>query len=621
MCPAYCQVRRKMRSCSSRATDGSTYQSQGIVLLPATVAIGVIVACSLGRDLAAGSEERRALTYCSRLLACARNPAGGPMSPAPARGSSTLARMRGHGHRRAEVDAAEIAAAVAAEAAFMEDVLCRLIEAPTTLGNEEPGQEVMRDALREIGLEPFDMPLDEEMLRAHPAASPFSWDISGKRNVVADWQPVGDGGRSLVLNGHIDVVAEASSLWRTAPYTPVRDGDWVYGRGAGDMKAGLAVILGAVKGLRALGLAPSAHPCSCSRWWKRSAPGTVPCRRPSAACAPTPASSRSRSRPRSRSRRSACCGSTSTSPALSAHAGDARDGANAIEASFPVVAALRRLETELNESPPPPYDACAHPINLNVGVDPRRRLALDRRCRVHTLVPPRALPGAAGRLAAGEDRGDGRGRGRDPLLPRRASPARSLRRASRARAPRSTPHHPLVTTLARELRGGRGSRSRARADDGDDRRRLFLLEGIPVRLLRSLGGEPARGRRTRQHPFHDHRRAGPRRLHPRLVRGGGDVTPLRGISEIRRFFRTNETPIWFVSATPFNLLGIDRWVRSFCVPQLLRLVRRPAPERVRAEARGAADLRFDRGDLQLPARAQGGRRPRQGARAAARRSS
>jgi biotin carboxylase len=39
--------------------------------------------------------------------------------------------------------------------------------------------------------------------------------------------------------------------------------------------------------------------------------------------------------------------------------------------------------------------------------------------------------------------------------------------------------------------------------------------------------------------------------------------PLRGVSEIRRYFRTNETPIWFVSATAFNLLGIDRWVRSF----------------------------------------------------------
>ena len=38
---------------------------------------------------------------------------------------------------------------------------------------------------------------------------------------------------------------------------------------------------------------------------------------------------------------------------------------------------------------------------------------------------------------------------------------------------------------------------------------------------------------------------------------------LRGMSDIRAFFRTNETPVYFVSATAFNLLGIDRWVRNF----------------------------------------------------------
>jgi biotin carboxylase len=37
---------------------------------------------------------------------------------------------------------------------------------------------------------------------------------------------------------------------------------------------------------------------------------------------------------------------------------------------------------------------------------------------------------------------------------------------------------------------------------------------------------------------------------------------LRGIAEVRQFFRTNETPLYFVSPTAFNLLGIDRWVRN-----------------------------------------------------------
>ena len=38
---------------------------------------------------------------------------------------------------------------------------------------------------------------------------------------------------------------------------------------------------------------------------------------------------------------------------------------------------------------------------------------------------------------------------------------------------------------------------------------------------------------------------------------------LKGISEIRTFFRTNEQPIFFIGPTAFNLLGIDRWVRGF----------------------------------------------------------
>jgi biotin carboxylase len=38
---------------------------------------------------------------------------------------------------------------------------------------------------------------------------------------------------------------------------------------------------------------------------------------------------------------------------------------------------------------------------------------------------------------------------------------------------------------------------------------------------------------------------------------------LRGISDIRRYFYRNDVPTYFVSATNFNLLGIDEWVRHF----------------------------------------------------------
>ncbi len=38
---------------------------------------------------------------------------------------------------------------------------------------------------------------------------------------------------------------------------------------------------------------------------------------------------------------------------------------------------------------------------------------------------------------------------------------------------------------------------------------------------------------------------------------------LKNISEIRRFFHRNEDPIFFISATNFNLLGLDEWCKNF----------------------------------------------------------
>src|SRR5919107_1696351 len=45
--------------------------------------------------------------------------------------------------------------------------------------------------------------------------------------------------------------------------------------------------------------------------------------------------------------------------------------------------------------------------------------------------------------------------------------------------------------------------------------------------------------------------------------GAGSRRTLKGIPEIRNFFRTSTEPIYFLGATAFNLLGLDRWVRNF----------------------------------------------------------
>jgi acetylornithine deacetylase len=266
------------------------------------------------------------------------------------------------------LDEERIAAAVAEQGGWMEELLIRLVEAPTVLGNEEAGQRVMEDAFRSLGLEPVDVPLDAGTLRSHPNASSFSWDVAGKRNVVATWPAAGNGGRSLILGGHVDVVPPgAEGLWTHPPFEAVREGDWIYGRGSGDMKAGLAAIAGAVRGLRSLGLEPRA-PIQLQSVVEEECTGNgaLQC----VASGP---------------RADACViaephfDHITTAQVgvlwfrveiegVAAHAGHAELGENAIEAAFAVIAALRELELELNRDPPPPFDRVEHPLHLNVGV-------------------------------------------------------------------------------------------------------------------------------------------------------------------------------------------------------------------------------------------------------------
>jgi acetylornithine deacetylase len=263
----------------------------------------------------------------------------------------------------------EILEAIATESAWMEELLVRLVEAPTTLGDEEPGQVVMEEAFAELGLEPYDVTMDTEVLSSHPLASPFSWDVSSKRNVVATWQPVlSGGGKSLVLNGHIDVVSpEPLALWSSSPFRPRRDGEWLYGRGAGDMKAGLAAMLGAVRGLRQLGVRPAA-PVELQSVVEEECTGNGALA--TALASPFPDAAVV-TEPFGNGIMVAQVGVLwfhVRALGMPAHVGEAPAGVNAIEKIFSVAPALEALEAKLNDAPPPPFDKVEHPANLNLGV-------------------------------------------------------------------------------------------------------------------------------------------------------------------------------------------------------------------------------------------------------------
>jgi acetylornithine deacetylase len=106
-----------------------------------------------------------------------------------------------------------------------------------------------------------------------------TWDVlPGRPNTVARW-PGRGGGRSLILNGHVDVAeVRQPELWTYPPFGGlVRDGA-VHGRGSSDMKAGLAGFVFALKALRAAGFEPDGDIIVESVMGEeRSEPGTRAC--------------------------------------------------------------------------------------------------------------------------------------------------------------------------------------------------------------------------------------------------------------------------------------------------------------------------------------------------------
>ena len=99
-------------------------------------------------------------------------------------------------------------------------------------------------------------------------------------NVVGTYRPAHRNGRSLIFNGHIDVVPTGDwNRWTTPPFEPRIDGKWMYGRGAGDMKSGLAGTLFAFDAVRAAGFTPTApdpFPVRCRRGMYRQRYACLP---------------------------------------------------------------------------------------------------------------------------------------------------------------------------------------------------------------------------------------------------------------------------------------------------------------------------------------------------------
>ena len=250
-------------------------------------------------------------------------------------------------------------------------LLARLVRHRSVLGEEASCLAEMEAVYGEIGLAPRRVAVEPEALAAHPGFSPPLIPYAGRDNVVAVHHPRAVRGRSLMLQGHVDVVPEgAADLWTTPPYEPaIRDGR-MYGRGAADMKAGIAAYVTAFRALRLAGLQPAAEVQmaavieeECTGNGALAVMQALP--KPDACLIPEPGPGH----PALYTAEVGVVWAWVTVTGRPTHVREMQAGVNAIEAAYVVAKHFRDYETEMNrgELRHPAFAADNHPINVNFG--------------------------------------------------------------------------------------------------------------------------------------------------------------------------------------------------------------------------------------------------------------
>jgi acetylornithine deacetylase len=253
-----------------------------------------------------------------------------------------------------------VESALPASISFLQE----LVRVPSLLGNEEPAQRLVEERLVELGFETRSVQPDPAELAEHPDSGIPLLPYEGRRSVIGTLP--GRDGRSLLLNGHVDVVSEApADRWTRAPFGAEIEGGRLYGRGACDMKGGVAAMLLAVEA--ALSAGPLAGRLAYQSVIEEECGGNGAL----AACLAGPAAEGVViAEPTNGAMDLVGVGvvwARITLSGNSRHASHADEGSNPIESAFAVTTALHELETELNAEPDPEFVDVERPYLLNVG--------------------------------------------------------------------------------------------------------------------------------------------------------------------------------------------------------------------------------------------------------------
>jgi acetylornithine deacetylase len=138
------------------------------------------------------------------------------------------------------------------------DTLTQLVRIPSVVGNEQSAQAFVRERYLDACLDVDEFEPQRELLREHPAFVDSGFPFAGRANVVGVLHGTG-GGRSLILNGHTDVVSpEPLNAWSYDPWgakiVPTSSGRLMFGRGTLDMKSGLIANLFALRAIAECGI-------------------------------------------------------------------------------------------------------------------------------------------------------------------------------------------------------------------------------------------------------------------------------------------------------------------------------------------------------------------------------
>lgn len=134
---------------------------------------------------------------------------------------------------------------------------CELIKIPSVSGQEKEIQQFVAEHLKKMGLEVRMWDPDLTEMKKHPGYVETGKDYRGRPNVIGVLKGKG-GGKSIILNGHTDVVIpEPLDEWSYDPWGGEISNGKIYGRGACDMKGGIAGMIKALEILLDLGLYPT----------------------------------------------------------------------------------------------------------------------------------------------------------------------------------------------------------------------------------------------------------------------------------------------------------------------------------------------------------------------------